>query len=262
MELWGVTMVRDEIDILPYTITHLFNEGLDHFIVADNRSVDGTREWLLNATTTFPLLVVNDEIVGYHQAKKMTALLHEAVTLGADWVIPFDADELWYDAEGITVKERIEQGWDTDLLEIGQWVHYTTSGDDQNEPNPFLRMPYRDPEMSRLSKVIVRAADDVALTQGNHQARAERPLNIIRPPIQIEHFPWRGPEHYERKIRNGIEAYDAAPEQSVYEAQHWRAPARVLREQGPAALREMYFRNCHDLPGLEYHPAPWRDTKA
>ena len=50
-QIWGVTVVRDELDVLPLTLAHLLAQGVDHVLVADNRSVDGTREWLMDATT-------------------------------------------------------------------------------------------------------------------------------------------------------------------------------------------------------------------
>ncbi len=39
----GISMVRDEADVISFTLAHLAAEGIDHFIVADNGSSDATR---------------------------------------------------------------------------------------------------------------------------------------------------------------------------------------------------------------------------
>ena len=43
-EVWGVTLVKNEADILPLVIEHLFAQGISHIIVGDNMSTDDTPE--------------------------------------------------------------------------------------------------------------------------------------------------------------------------------------------------------------------------
>ena len=81
MTLVAVTMVRDEEDIVDWTIQHLLDQGVDHIIVADNMSTDGTWEWLkalAGAPEQDSLIVVRDEEVGYYQSRKMSALAQQA----------------------------------------------------------------------------------------------------------------------------------------------------------------------------------------
>lgn len=257
MSLWAVTMVRDELDILPYTLRHLVGEGVDGFVIADNLSSDGTWEWLSSASLGVQVLLVRDEEPGYYQSRKMTGLYRMAVSLGAHWVVPFDADELWFNPAGFRLREIVARGWDADCLEAAVFNYHPTSQDAPEEPNPFRRIVHRDPQPTPLKKVLVRAAADVTIEQGNHKASASHDLVVVPGPIAVAHFPWRGCERFERKIRNGLAAY-AASDLPTDWAEHWRYFGRILDEGGPEALRAAYFRHFHDVSGLEICVAPWR----
>ena len=41
-EVWAVSVVKNELDILPSVLDHFFAQGIDRIIVADNLSTDGT----------------------------------------------------------------------------------------------------------------------------------------------------------------------------------------------------------------------------
>lgn len=40
--VWGITRVKDEVDVLGYTLDHMASEGLDGIFIVDNGSTDGT----------------------------------------------------------------------------------------------------------------------------------------------------------------------------------------------------------------------------
>ena len=71
-------MVRDEADIIVSVVEHMLSQ-VDFVIVADNNSVDGTRELLDELAVT----VVDDPDPAYLQSKKMTARLQAASSSGA-----------------------------------------------------------------------------------------------------------------------------------------------------------------------------------
>lgn len=94
MTVVAITMVRDEEDIIDWTLQHLLEQGIDHIIVADNLSVDKTPWKLAALASTGRVTVIQDEEPGYYQDEKMTRLAHMAANdFGAEWVVPFDADE-------------------------------------------------------------------------------------------------------------------------------------------------------------------------
>lgn len=40
--IWGITMVKNEADIIEQTIRYLLNQGVEYILVADNGFTDGT----------------------------------------------------------------------------------------------------------------------------------------------------------------------------------------------------------------------------
>ena len=94
MKLWGVSMVRNEEDIVEAFVRHNLSL-LDGLIVVDHGSADRTLA-ILNALCAerMRLVVLRSEAVGYLQAEITTTAAREAFTRGnADAVFPLDADE-------------------------------------------------------------------------------------------------------------------------------------------------------------------------
>ena len=88
MTVFGIARVKDEADIIGPVVEHMLTQ-VDHILVADNASTDGTREILRE----LPIEVIDDNEVGYWQEKKTTALAQYARKAGHSWVLPCDADE-------------------------------------------------------------------------------------------------------------------------------------------------------------------------
>lgn len=258
MNFWAVCMVKDELDVLPYTLAHLESEGIDGIIVADNLSTDGTWEWLNDTTFATDVRLERDTQVGYYQSAKMTALVQQAAGYAADWVLPFDADELWHNARApLTLKETLLDGqMGADCYQAALY-NYFPMVDDPEEPNPFLRITHRDPEPGQLRKVIVRARPDVVVMQGNHAAQGNSAFAEYPTPIEVAHFPWRSPQQFERKVRNGSSAYLATDLPAEMGA-HWRSYGTILRTGGSEALRDV-FDTWFCSPELKtiHTPAPW-----
>lgn len=249
-------MVKDESDIIATTIGHLDASGVDGIIVADNLSTDGTMGILNKLKPKCELIVRRDNEIAYYQSTKMTLLAQTAFGEGADWVIPFDADELWYSTKG-TLHEALES-LDGDCAHAQLYNYFPTHWDNPQEPNPILRINHRDPTPSPLTKVAVRRRSDVVVEQGNHGAHAtgDRPLRHQQSSLRVAHFPWRSYRQYERKIRNGAAAY-ALTDLSEDEGAHWRQHGRLLNREGTGALRMVFETHFVDPEiDLEYAPAP------
>lgn len=243
----AVTMVRDEEDIIGYTLLHLYAEGVDHIIVADNLSTDRTRTILENIRETHPLTIVNDDEVGYYQARKMTNLAHMAGDMKADWVLPFDADELWYAQEG-TIREALA-GCDADVVRATGWDHVATLRDAPDR-DPYRRIRYRRAVPQKLPKVAFRPHPTATLHMGNHDV--DHPGVKVDGVLELRHFGYRSLPQFISKVRNGKQAYDATDLHQTY-GQHWRVRGGLPDEAIAAEWNQM----CNE-DGLVYDPAPYR----
>lgn len=95
MKVIGISVVRNESDVIRLSITHALTTACDEVLVIDNGSTDGTWDRLQQLATPAPVLPIRDE-GRFEQARMLTDLAHLAATRGADWIIPFDGDEFWW----------------------------------------------------------------------------------------------------------------------------------------------------------------------
>lgn len=242
----GITMVKDELDILPVTIDHMRNQ-VDNILVWDDESSDGTREYLDKLHESGIHLVnrymensdyQKDTVFlhpftkqGYYQSKKMTALAKLAYHhFGADWVIPFDADEIWTSQWG-TLKEVCHNHEDTyGIIQANLYDHMVT-GFDAVAQSPIERMLWRRKEALPLPKVACRTHSSLKISQGNHYANYAIPARMTEEaPIVVHHYPYRSREQFIRKVRNGAAAY-AKTDLPETAGAHWREWGKFTDEQ-------------------------------
>ena len=266
-QVWAVTMVKDEADIIGATVAHLIGEGVDGVLVADNLSADGTRaivEGIADASPV-PVIVVTDDEPGYYQSLKMTALARRAADEGATWIVPFDADEIWYSAGEHRLADTLRSlPDDVGVVRAALYNHFATSLDTA-DPCPVRSMVYRQDEPGALPKVAFRWSPDAVIHQGNHGVM--HPGRVVDDAgVELRHFPYRTFEQFMRKARNGAEAYmatDLAPNVGA----HWRQYGEILERHGVDALREVWstwywFLSPTDA-GMVHDPAPfmrWNDV--
>lgn len=264
MSVWGVSMARDEADIIFHTLMHMGEEGLAGIVVADNLSTDATLAEMDRARRalagTCEVVILVDPVVAYNQSAKMTALAAIAGERGATWVIPFDADELWLGAD------RLAKVLDDTRVEVVQatlFNHYSTSIDPPGDV-PFTTMGWRKKEPGALPKVAYRWRPDVTIDQGNHGVtfppghyapRARRSV------LEIRHFPYRSAEQFIRKAITGAAAY-AATDLPLHQGAHWRQYGAIhdrLGDEGLAAVfREHFWFLAPVEADMVYDPAPFR----
>jgi len=238
--VWAVTMVKDEADIIERTIRHLVSQGVDGVLVADNGSTDETRKILGRLAGELPVYVADDHEPAYYQAVKMTLLSDWARKAGAEWIIPFDADELWF-ASGGTLA-----GWlrstHADVVSARLFNVFPSTA-----PGGWAidRQPHLHP------KVAFRAHPEARLSTGNHSVqRVGRRAEGLR----IVHLPWRSYEQFARKVRNGAQALsltDLPQDVGI----HWRETGSLPDE----ALVALWADLLHGLgnPALGWSPAGW-----
>lgn len=258
MSVAAVMMVRDEADMIGWTLLHL-SQNVDHVYVLDNGSTDDTPAILRSFADSGFATVIDDPEVGYWQARKMTELARRAHADGYEWVVPCDSDEIWLSDDGATVRDRLTRtGRDVQIVTARMWNHVPTDTDNQAEANPVRRIGWRLEEPNALPKVAARAAADLTIHAGNHGAAYDDGLAVETNGLTVHHYSWRSREQYLRKIRNGHEAYaatDLPPETGA----HWRmfdgASDDAIMQHFD---RWFWFANPDDRPGIVYDPAPVR----
>lgn len=268
----AVAMVRDEADVIGSTVAHML-EQVDAVIVADNLSRDDTRAILEELAHEHPdrLTIADDYEPAYRQSEKMTALaLRARLELGAEWIVPFDADEWWYSPFGriADVLADVAPQW---LVVPAPLYDHVATAEDPVDVDPVRRLGFRRREANPLPKVACRWRDDMTIAQGNHDAHYTGRASYFDPLLTVRHFPYRSVEQLVRKVRNGAAAY-AAGGDSIPEdfGAHWRQWGRLLEERGEPAIAELfhdwYWRDRprdhwitpdnQRQPPLIYDPAP------
>jgi|WetSurMetagenome_2_1015567.scaffolds.fasta_scaffold19367_7 glycosyltransferase involved in cell wall biosynthesis len=207
---WAVTMVKDEEDVVGYTLRHLIEQEIDGIIIADNMSSDKTREIIEEVKTSSPITIIikDDHEPAYFQSAKMASLAHEAGARGAYWIVPFDADELIHSDRWSTIKEALDKS-KYDIVGMNWWQHLVTDKDDLTESNPYKRMLWRNPKPSSLVKVIYKYHPDISIAHGNHGVLNLNEQTLIGANIglQSEHYQYRSFEHMVDKTIKVGKAY-------------------------------------------------------
>lgn len=209
-------LVKDEADILPFVLDHLHTQ-VDEVAVYDNGSTDGTREILEKRGEIW----FDDPEVGYFQSKKTTMAARRANSRGHSWVLPCDADEVWYSADGRTISDYLNGIAPGVRVVTGAlYNHIPSSLDDVTEVNPIRKIGWRQKSHGALPKVCVHMGPDVEIQMGNHGATfAGYGLSV--PGLALRHYSWRTAEQYLKKIRNGMAAYAETNMAEQFGA-HWR----------------------------------------
>lgn len=193
-EIWAIAMVKNEVDILESSIRHLFSEGIDAMLIADNGSSDGTRELLLRLSASLPILVVDDPIVAYEQDAKMTALANGARKLGAKWIVPFDADEFWF-AEAMPLGEFLRREKNAVVIYGNLFNAFPVSDDEIN-----VKAQLALSKEVAIKKVAFKAHRFASLCMGCNEVYRGIPR---RDGIVVLHLPWRSKEQLRRKVSQG-----------------------------------------------------------
>ena len=224
--VWAIGMVRNEQDTITHVVDHLAEQGVDAFLIADNDSTDDTPRLLEELAGRHRLYVVSDRLRAYYQGTKMTMLAEAARRAGADWVVPFDADELWF-ARDEPLADLLRRS-PHDVVRA-QLHNVFPSHDDGDDADPFVRLTAFDPIPSPLGKVAARTHRWLSIATGNHAVT--RP-GTAGDGLFIAHFPWRSYEQVAEKLRAGREAFRDVEDQSI--GTHWRRGGelddRELRE--------------------------------
>lgn len=195
-----VLWVRDEADIIKENIIFHLNQGVSQVYVADNGSIDGTRD-MLNDFPRSEVKVFDFPEHNYRQGETMSKLcrmIKESTYI--DWILPTDADEFWYPVStlfNMPLFTIIKVGWQNMLPVIGE--HWTGF----RQVASFPEFGYT----SGITKVAVKADAFHTIEQGNHDAEVAPRALLSKSGMSLYHYPVRSFEQFERKVRNGGSAY-------------------------------------------------------
>lgn len=252
MSTAALMLVRDEADIIGYTLTWLQGQ-VDHVYVMDNRSVDATPEIAAGFAN---VTLIHDPEIGYWQAKKTTRLADLARQDGHEWVVPCDADERWEAQDGRTVADFLAGvPLDTPITAALLYNYLPTGSDNMEESNPFARIGWRQASHAPLPKVACRTWPGLRIEAGNHGATYGDSRRGLRGGgLIVRHYTWRDEDQYVLKIRNGAEAYAQTtldPRIGV----HWRMWDDATDDEIRAHFREHFFVEHPVDYGLVWDPA-------
>jgi SAM-dependent methyltransferase len=199
IEALGIAMVKNEADIIEAFVRH--NLGfVDVLVIADNDSVDGTREILVQLRQEgLPVVLFDDPIVAHFQAEKVTALYRRVVPeFKPRFVFLLDADEfvvapsrgaLYLQLRAMQPGVQAQYYWRTYIPaptsrvpDISDPLREITHRRANEEPWP-KSIIVRDPTLDTKLKV----------EQGNHGVIcAGKPLPVVKlRDVVLAHFPVR-----------------------------------------------------------------------
>lgn len=193
--VWAVTVVKDEVDIVELTVRNLIEQGVDHVIIADNGSTDGTYELLHKLSQELPITLLRDTLFDFHQGLKITYLARMAWRSGARWVLPFDADEFIL-APDVTVAEALKASAHR-VIDITIHNAYPRGGS--------LDHIAIDERPHDLTQCCFRAHPFVRVSDGNHR------VNLPEEPgrgIFMIHLPWRSKSQLIAKVLKGKDSLE------------------------------------------------------
>lgn len=236
MTVVGISMVKDEADIIEPVLRHMATQ-VDIILVADNLSTDSTPDILRALSHELCINVELDSDPAYYQSTKMSYLARMAAQrYGATWVVPFDADEIWYSNTNPRIADHLNQLDDPVSFCHAALYDHVASADDLPNLDPTRSIIYRRLILAELPKVAARPIQHVVIEQGNHGAHYP---SVRSGDLCIRHFPYRSPDQMVCKARNGAAAYEATdlPESR---GAHWRQYGQLLRALGPEAIHEVF----------------------
>jgi glycosyltransferase involved in cell wall biosynthesis len=221
----GITMVRNEKDVIEFCIEHHLAQGLDYIYICDNGSIDGTYEYLLEKSQNDSRVVLIRELGDFHQQAIINSLSNMAYQNGCEWVVPFDADELWFSPNTLKV-DLANIFYPSIRIEMKNFVQSSKVIDPKN--NTYLNTKWRLPDGSEkidlnnvvngtssiienpaFYKYIVKTSPTLSIAPGAHSYTGQDPDTYIGKEFDAYHIPIRSYRALQIKAEQGQRLIDA-----------------------------------------------------
>jgi len=255
MKIVATLAVRDEADVIAANIKHHIRQGVDHFIITDNGSIDGTRDILLRFVDQGVVTLLDEPNHDKMQFQWVTKMARQAAREGADWVLNIDADEFWFPKDRhLTIRQVLEQApGEITKIKVHRdhligFPYYGT------RINWRYRLIWRNRATRNIkgnplgAKIAHRADPEVEIAQGNHNATGPLlgQLSAIEP-FEILEVQVRSWEQFKRRVENAGSAYNSTTYFGPNRGNAVRTEYELLQA---GELEEWYERQCLSIPRL------------
>lgn len=203
MRLVAVSIVKNEADIIEAFVRHTL-AWVDHHLVFDHDSTDGTRE-ILGALQRegLPVTLYTDDALGNLQQARSNHLARLAAEkFGADWILPLDADEILAGPGRAGLEQALAAAGTSRPASQLLLNYYPTDADRDAEANPVLRLRHCQASPSTTKKILIPAGlardPQLAPGKGNHallRGTAALPDNPLPAEFCLAHLALRSPQH-------------------------------------------------------------------
>lgn len=205
-------LVKNEQDILEENLIFHRNSGIDFFIITNNNSTDKTSN-IINKYYSLgwikKVIFVSEN--NYNQVNWVNSMIEIARDFGANWVINSDADEFWM-SKDFDLKRTLSN-LKVNVIECKVRNSFY-SIDSEFYKNIFFytnkvsfKKIYSEDSFGTLfanngpgKKVIHRTKGFISIMMGNHEVSMERKTIKTTNEIAVLHFPYRGVNHFKKKI--------------------------------------------------------------
>ena len=185
----GIVYCLDEADIIGQSIEHHLNAGVDHIFAAHGPSSDATGEILANFADAGEVTVLANHDEESRQRYWTDLLAAMAATKGAEWIVPFDADEFW--CSPVPLGRELASLGPAYTVAVGQWWHHRD-------------WDHRYTVKEDLNKVAFRWNPNARIGFGNHFVSGAPGAEYAPSTLQVRHLRYRSFEQFAAKVRQRI----------------------------------------------------------
>lgn len=189
-------LAKNEEDIIASNIEHHINQGVTHFIVTNNNSIDKTK----NIVEKYPEVVeiIDEPGEDHDQSAWVTRMARLACKINPEWIIHLDADEFWCN---ISELRFIEEKY---ISNSKCYIHPPRNCDFNFKKLRYY-LKFNDHQLHAESKVAHKPDPDIVISHGNHGFE-NRKITLWPHNIWRHHYPVRSYKQFVRKCVDGHNA--------------------------------------------------------